>query len=167
MPVLNPHTGINRDFDTYELMPTHNDMAAMLDDDLVRRRAPVVLAAERGRDPLPLRAARRGPERVAAHLRRARRVQAPRRRRADAGDDAARSSSTRTSSTELRDRQVEALELPRRRVRQAVRHGAARTRGSIVTSDHGELFGEDGYFGHGPIVHEKVLEVPFVEGLVP
>jgi arylsulfatase A-like enzyme len=37
----------------------------------------------------------------------------------------------------------------------------------VVTSDHGELFGEEGYFGHGPIAHEKVLEVPFVEGLVP
>ena len=34
----------------------------------------------------------------------------------------------------------------------------------IVTADHGELFGEDGFFGHGPIVHEKVFEVPFVEG---
>ena len=33
-----------------------------------------------------------------------------------------------------------------------------------ITSDHGELFGEDGYFGHGPIMHEKVFEVPFVEG---
>ena len=33
-----------------------------------------------------------------------------------------------------------------------------------VTADHGELFGEDGYFGHGPIKHEKVFEVPFVEG---
>ncbi len=37
----------------------------------------------------------------------------------------------------------------------------------IVTSDHGELFGEEGYFGHGPIHHDKVFEVPFVEGLVP
>jgi membrane-anchored protein YejM (alkaline phosphatase superfamily) len=37
----------------------------------------------------------------------------------------------------------------------------------IVTSDHGELFGEEGYFGHGPIMHEKVFEVPFVEGLRP
>jgi arylsulfatase A-like enzyme len=37
----------------------------------------------------------------------------------------------------------------------------------VVTSDHGELFGESGFFGHGPIVHDKVLEVPFVEGLVP
>ncbi len=35
-----------------------------------------------------------------------------------------------------------------------------------ITSDHGELFGESGFFGHGPIQHEKVLEVPFVEGLV-
>src|SRR5437762_2490571 len=31
MPVLNAHTALNRDFDTYELMPVHNDMAAMLD----------------------------------------------------------------------------------------------------------------------------------------
>jgi hypothetical protein len=34
----------------------------------------------------------------------------------------------------------------------------------MVTADHGELFGEDGFFGHGPILHEKVFEVPFIEG---
>ncbi|HSW05276.1 sulfatase-like hydrolase/transferase [Aquabacterium sp.] len=34
----------------------------------------------------------------------------------------------------------------------------------IVTADHGELFGEEGYFGHGPIMHEKCFEVPYVEG---
>lgn len=34
----------------------------------------------------------------------------------------------------------------------------------IVTADHGELFGEDNYFGHGPVMHEKVFEVPFLEG---
>ncbi len=33
-----------------------------------------------------------------------------------------------------------------------------------ITADHGELFGEDGFFGHGPIQHDKVFEVPFVEG---
>ena len=33
-----------------------------------------------------------------------------------------------------------------------------------ITADHGELFGEGGFFGHGPIMHEKVFEVPFVEG---
>jgi arylsulfatase A-like enzyme len=36
----------------------------------------------------------------------------------------------------------------------------------VLTSDHGELFGEGGCFGHGPVPHEKVLEVPFVEGRV-
>ncbi len=36
----------------------------------------------------------------------------------------------------------------------------------IVTADHGELFGEDGYFGHGPIMHDKVFEVPFLEGKI-
>ena len=35
-----------------------------------------------------------------------------------------------------------------------------------VTADHGELFGEKGYFGHGPIMHEKVFEVPFLEARV-
>lgn len=34
----------------------------------------------------------------------------------------------------------------------------------MVMSDHGELFGEDGYFGHGPVFHEKVFEVFFLEG---
>lgn len=36
----------------------------------------------------------------------------------------------------------------------------------IITSDHGELFGEDGYFGHGPVMHEKCFEVPYVEGFL-
>jgi arylsulfatase A-like enzyme len=35
-----------------------------------------------------------------------------------------------------------------------------------VTADHGELFGEGGYFGHGPVQHDKVFEVPFVEGRI-
>ena len=32
MPVLNPFTVINRDFDSYVLMPSHNDMAAIVDE---------------------------------------------------------------------------------------------------------------------------------------
>jgi hypothetical protein len=36
----------------------------------------------------------------------------------------------------------------------------------IVTADHGELFGEEGFFGHGPVVHEKVLEVFWIEGRI-
>ena len=36
----------------------------------------------------------------------------------------------------------------------------------IVTADHGELFGEKGYFGHGPIMHDKCFEVPYLEGKI-
>lgn len=37
----------------------------------------------------------------------------------------------------------------------------------MIMSDHGELFGEEGYFGHGPIFHEKVFEVFYLEGPRP
>jgi len=36
----------------------------------------------------------------------------------------------------------------------------------IVCADHGELFGESNYFGHGPIFHEALFKVPFVEGRI-
>ncbi|HJQ84860.1 MAG TPA: sulfatase [Candidatus Binatia bacterium] len=32
----------------------------------------------------------------------------------------------------------------------------------VITSDHGEAFGEHGYRGHGATLHEEVLHVPFV-----
>ncbi len=37
----------------------------------------------------------------------------------------------------------------------------------IVTADHGELFGEGGLFGHGPVFHRKVFEIPYLEGKAP
>ena len=36
----------------------------------------------------------------------------------------------------------------------------------IVTSDHGELFGEDNYFGHGPFFHPLLFEVPLAMGVI-
>ena len=37
----------------------------------------------------------------------------------------------------------------------------------LAIADLNNLFGEDGYFGHGPIFHEKVFEVFFLEGQLP
>jgi hypothetical protein len=42
--------------------------------------------------------------------------------------------------------------------------GPCQHRRITITADHGEVFGEDGYVGHGPVLHEKVYEVPFIEG---
>ena len=33
----------------------------------------------------------------------------------------------------------------------------------IITADHGELFGESDFFGHGPICHPLVNRVPYLE----
>lgn len=35
----------------------------------------------------------------------------------------------------------------------------------IISSDHGECFGEGGFFGHGPTTEQKVFEVPLIEGV--
>ena len=65
----------------------------------------------------------------------------------------------------LRDRQIEAVKYLDAVVEELFDLVPKNTY-VTVTSDHGELFGEEGYFGHGPIQHEKVLEVPFVEGKI-
>ena len=165
MPVLNPHTVINRDFDTYELMPNHNDMARdarrdEFDDDAAdastcstsARRTTPTRCPTRTRAQWPRISGVHGVfkrlDEIATHAdTSARRVLRP--------DEAA------TSCTTARSR---AVELPRRRVRASCSTCCRTNTWMIVTSDHGELFGEDGYFGHGPIMHEKCFEVPFVEG---
>jgi hypothetical protein len=161
MPVLNGHTPINRDFDTYELMPKHNDMAAMLDKlhfgdrpsfhllNVGETHYPYALPDE---DPAEW------PRISGAHgvL-----------KRIDEHDD----------SDEVAFFTDETFETLRTRQRRALSYlddlivklfdVVPENTWIVVTSDHGELFGEEGYFGHGPIAHEKVFEVPFVEGLRP
>ncbi|MDZ7723799.1 MAG: sulfatase-like hydrolase/transferase [candidate division KSB1 bacterium] len=69
----------------------------------------------------------------------------------------------RINSTRLRERQIRAVEYLDTVLERLFNSVPVNTY-ITVTSDHGELFGEQGYFGHGPIMHDKVFEVPFVEG---
>jgi len=161
MPVLNRHTPLNTGFDTYALMDRHNDMAAMVDrmhfDDV----RPSFHLLNVGETHYPYALPNEDPadwphisgvHGVFKHL--------------DEGD----------VGGELQFFDDDRLALLRRRQVQAASYvdsvleklfdRVPRGTWLIVTSDHGELFGEDGYFGHGPILHEKVFEVPFVEGLV-
>jgi arylsulfatase A-like enzyme len=66
---------------------------------------------------------------------------------------------------QLRERQIDTVRYLDGVLRRALRPGAEDTY-VIVTADHGELFGELGYFGHGPIMHEKCFEVPYLEGKI-
>ena len=163
MPVLNKHTVINRDFDSYELMPTHNDMAAMLPELRFDDATPSFHLLNVGETHYPYATPDEDPSEwprisgvhgVFKHL--------------DEGEvagdmvDFFDSTSMRT----LRDRQVESVRYLDRVFARLFDLLPSDT-WVVVTSDHGELFGEARFFGHGPIMHEKVLEVPFVEGVVP
>lgn len=163
MPVLNPFTPINRDFDSYELMPAHNDMAAIVEQVHFDEERPSFWLINAGETHYPY--ARPGQDSsdlphisgvhgVFKHLDET---------RAEGGEAAEFFTEERLRA--LHERQVAALEYLDRVFERLLEKLPANT-WLIVTSDHGELFGENGYFGHGPIAHEKVLEVPFLEGRV-
>ncbi|HEV2723669.1 MAG TPA: sulfatase-like hydrolase/transferase [Thermoleophilaceae bacterium] len=163
MPVLNKFTVINRDFESYELMPSHNDMAAMVEEVHFDQARPSFWLLNVGETHYPY--ARPGedtsdlPHISGVHgvFKKLDQI------RADGGDAAEFFDQARLR--ELHERQIAVLEYLDG-VLERLLAKLPRDTWLIVTSDHGELFGEEGYFGHGPIAHEKVLEVPFVEGLV-
>jgi Sulfatase len=163
MPVLNRWTAINRDFDSYELMPTHADMAAIVDEVHFDPERPSFWLLNVGETHYPYS----WPGQDSSDLPHISGVHGVVKRldEIDAEDEAAAGMFTEAKLKSLHERQVAALEYLDGVFATLLERLAPDT-WLIVTSDHGELFGEDGYFGHGPIAHEKVLEVPFVEGLV-
>lgn len=165
MPVLNEHTPINRDFDRYELMPKHNDMAAMLERLTFSEDRPSFYLLNVGETHYPYAL----PEEDPARWPRISGVHGVFRRLGPAATEDPTEPAEffdETALEELRHRQIKAVEYLDGVFARLFDLLPTNT-WVIVTSDHGELFGEERYFGHGPIAHEKVFEVPFVEGLVP
>ena len=164
LPVLNPLTILNSGFDTYKLMERHNDMRAMIKEMDFENDQPFFYLLNVGETHYPYALPDEDPAQwpkisgvhgVFRHL-----------------DDHVvggklKGSKAKTFDSaklaELRSRQIGAVKYLDTVVEELFDRLPANTYVTI-TADHGELFGEDGYFGHGPILHEKVLEVPFVEG---
>jgi hypothetical protein len=163
LPVLNPHTILNYGFDTYRLMPHHNDFKSMLRELTFSEERPSFYMLNVGETHYPYALAEEprntwptlsGVHGVFKHL-----------DEAVSGTKPRRGVFNASKMGELRERQVQAvrfLDAAMEEVFDTVPKNTYIT----ITSDHGELFGEDGYFGHGPIQHPKVLEVPFVEGKI-
>lgn len=164
LPVLNPRTILNQGFDSYQLMPDHNDMRAMVRDMRFPKDRPSFYLLNVGETHYPYALPQESPEEwprisgvhgVFKHL----------------DDHVVGGKLTRGRNRffdskalrELRHRQVMAVKYLDGVVEELF-DSVPKNTYITITSDHGELFGEDGYFGHGPIQHEKVLEVPFVEG---
>jgi hypothetical protein len=161
LPVLNPTTAINTGFDSFTLMDKHNDMRAMLSRMKFEEERPSFYLLNVGETHYPYALPDEpedawprisGVHGVFKHL-----------------DDAAPGGKLRMFNAakmkELRSRQVGAVRYLDGVVEELFDLVPKNTYVTI-TSDHGELFGEDGYFGHGPVQHEKVMEVFFVEGKV-
>lgn len=163
MPVLNPHTPLNRGFDRYEQAPRHNDLHAILDRVDFDPDRPSYWLLNTGESHYPY-ALPDEPERSWPVVHGVHGVF----QQVGSGRPLHRDEAPRFFDQDrldaLRQRQVDAarhLDGVMERLLDMVPPGTWVT----VTSDHGELFGEGGWFGHGPIPHEKVLEVPLVEGL--
>jgi hypothetical protein len=161
LPVLNPTTAINTGFDSFTLMDKHNDMRAMLSCMKFDAERPSFYLLNIGETHYPYALPDEpedawprisGVHGVFKHL-----------------DDAVPGGRLRmfnaTKMKDLRSRQVGAVRYLDGVVEDLFDLVPKNTYVTI-TSDHGELFGEDGYFGHGPVQHEKVMEVFFVEGKV-
>jgi arylsulfatase A-like enzyme len=164
LPVLNPLTVLNSGFDTYKLMSRHNDMRAMLNELTFDPAAPSFYLLNVGETHYPYALPDEAPEEwprisgvhgVFKHLDDHIVGGKLKRRRGRMFEE--------SKLNELRQRQIEAVRYLDQVIEELFDRLPPNTYVTI-TSDHGELFGEDGYFGHGPIQHEKVLEVPFLEG---
>jgi hypothetical protein len=163
MPVLNPLTGINRDFDTYQLMPSHNDMAAMVDAMRFDGDRPTFHLLNVGETHYPYAVPGDDPSewpRISGVHGLVKRLDDD---AEHAATDAAVPFFDDATMEQLRQRQVRSVRYLDT-VFEKLFDLLPDNTWVVVTSDHGELFGEGGYFGHGPIAHDKVLEVPFVEG---
>jgi hypothetical protein len=166
LPVLNPFTILNTGFDTYKLMDRHNDMRAMFAHMTFSEEQPSFYLLNVGETHYPYALPGEPEEEwprvsgvhgIFKHL----------------DDDVVGGRLRRTREKMfdtsklrvLRQRQIDAVKYLDAVIEELFDLVPKNTY-ITITSDHGELFGEDGYFGHGPIQHEKVFEVPFVEGKV-
>jgi Sulfatase len=164
LPVLNPFTILNSGFDSYKLMEHHNDMRAMLPNLTFPEDQPSFYLLNVGEthypyalpdEPVDQWPRLSGVHGVFKHLD-SHIVGGKLRRARQKSFDASK-------LRMLRQRQIDAVKYLDKIVEELFDR-VPRNTYITITSDHGELFGEGGYFGHGPIQHEKVFEVPFVEG---
>lgn len=166
LPVLNPDTPLASDFDSFELMPQHNDLAAMIPRLEFSAERPTFYLLNAGETHYPY-ALPHEPEENWPRIHGVHGVFKQLDQSLRAGEG------VHTGEAPLLFDEARLKILQGRQV-DAVRHidgvvealfdALPANTYVTITSDHGELFGEGGYFGHGPILHDKVLEVPLVEG---
>jgi hypothetical protein len=164
LPVLNPKTPLNQGFDTFRLMERHNDMRAMVRAMKFQPDKPSFHLLNVGETHYPYAL----PDEPAESWPKIHGVHGVFKHLDDlvVGGKLVRRKGEFFNQRQLktlRQRQIDAVKYLDTVCEELFDLLPDNTYVTI-TADHGELFGEDGYFGHGPILHNKVLEVPFLEG---
>ena len=166
MPVLNPLTAFSRFFDDYQLMKDHNDFKGMVEDAAFSAEQPSYHFMNLGEthypdmlknEDLPISSGVHG---VVKGMDGAIARQGE---SATGDDDAEPEFFTQEAMTQLHEQQIRCVEYVDD-VLGALLDKAPKGTHFIIAADHGDCFGEGDFFGHGPIMHEKVFQVPFLEG---
>lgn len=158
MPVLNKYTAISRHFDEYKMMDHHNDFAGMVAEMEFPEDEPQYYFLNLGETHYPYMLSGEDLPHVSG-------VHGVLKAIGKEAEVAATGGKAFDPALmkRLHQQQIKCVEYIDGLIGQLMAKAPPDT-WFIVTADHGELFGEDGYFGHGPIMHEKCFEVPFVEG---
>jgi hypothetical protein len=167
LPVINPSTPLNCGFHSYKLMEKHNDFSQMLDQLDFSQDQPSFYMLNVGETHYPYAM----PDEAEESWPRIHGVHGVFKHLDDMVvggklvEDAEHEFFDTAMLEKLKNRQIETVRLLDKLFEKLYDIVPPHTY-ITVTSDHGELFGEDGYFGHGPVMHEKVFEVPFLEGKI-
>jgi len=168
LPVLNPRTGVNRSFDSFQLMEKHNDMRSMLPTLKFSSERPSFYLLNVGETHYPYAK----PDEDSSMWPRISGVNGVFKKLneevGDPGNPNFKESFQffdQNKLDQLRARQIDTVRYLDG-VFAELYDLVPKDTYIIVTADHGELFGELGYFGHGPIMHEKCFEVPYLEGKI-
>lgn len=166
LPVLNPKTGVNRSFDSFQLMDSHNDMAAILPTMKFSNDRPSFYLLNVGETHYPY-AKPNEDSSMWPRISGVNGVFKKMNQQVDADDPDFKEEFQffdQEKLDQLRERQIDTVRYLDKEVFPKLYDMVPENTYIIVTADHGELFGEAGYFGHGPIMHEKCFEVPYLEG---
>ena len=162
MPVLNPMTGFNKFFDSYKLMMDHNDFKGMVAEASFSADQPSYHFLNLGETHYPYMLKDEQLPRISGVHGVIKGMDAAIQRSDDNGREE-KTFFTKPEMVALHEQQIRCVEYVDE-VLGAFIDKAPKGTHFIVAADHGECFGEGDYFGHGPVMHRKVFEVPFLEG---
>jgi hypothetical protein len=169
MPVLNGFTLISKFFDDYKLMPNHNDFSGMVDEVEFAPDRPSFYFLNLGETHYPYMLKDADLPHISGVHGAAKALGAGE----DSGCRIANGKRCENGSffdaeklEFLHAQQIRCVEYVDQVFGRLLEKALPNTY-FMIMADHGEAFGEGGYFGHGPVMHEAAFAVPFLEGVRP